>query len=1078
MATDQLSPSWQDVDVFVEAFERSRSVGPADIAAHQPPPGHPCYLSVLRELVRVDLEYGWESGRGRRVEDYLAEFPVLRTDREGLQAITFEEYRLRRRAGQEPSPAEYHRRFGVDTFDWPVPLPGPATDGPAAATTDPESALRSVPGGAAYAELIRELQGADPGAAQRLARALMALPTEGFHVPGFRLLRELGRGAFARVYLARQEDLAQRLVALKVAIDLRGESQTLAQLQHTNIVPVYSVHSDPPFQVLCMPYFGGTTLADARSELAKLPRQPESGRWLVEVLAARAAESGAAADGTLTMLSRMRYVDAVLWLGARLAEALAHAHERGILHGDLKPANVLLSDEGRPMLLDFNLAADAGLRGRAAAAMVGGTLPYMAPEQLAAFRDGRHRADARGDVYALGLILFEMLGGGYPFPLRRGPVAGLLDPMIADREAAPPDVRRRNPAVSPAGASILRRCLEPDPARRYPSARALREDLERQLANLPLKHAPEPSWLERGRKWVRRHPRLTSIYAVGTVAVALLVLLGSLYVWRGRQLVREQAGHAYHHFAEELRTSEFLLGSPGPDPNDLREGVALAEATLGRYRVLDDPNWRATPYVTGLDADERLQLPARVRELLLFLALGLRQQAHDTAEPARRDQLLAHALDMNALAETCDDSDENLLAVTAERSCLLHDAGRAAEVQEADEKVRSLSPRTALDLLVLAIDRLEKHEYAVAGDLLQQAQHKDPQNPFLWYGLGVSATGRGDYREAKACFSTSIALWPHFHGSYYQRGVASARLASYQQAVADFDEAVRLRPAFAPAYYERARAQFELQDYARAVADFDEAIRLDSGFLPAYVDRALSRYRLNDLAGAQADLTYALDHGIPQTRVYHMRSLVGARLGNREGAAADREELLRREPADELSWIARGIARLDADPPGALADFEEALRLNPRSLAALEDKAHVLAERMGQTKEAVTVLDEVLALYPDRVQALASRGVLLARLGRRDMARADARDALRLDNRPATLYQVAGVYALTSKAHPEDLAEAFRLLDAALRQGYGFDLVATDPDLKPIRDLPEFRRLVEEARAAQTGPPPQPPAGK
>jgi tetratricopeptide (TPR) repeat protein len=171
-----------------------------------------------------------------------------------------------------------------------------------------------------------------------------------------------------------------------------------------------------------------------------------------------------------------------------------------------------------------------------------------------------------------------------------------------------------------------------------------------------------------------------------------------------------------------------------------------------------------------------------------------------------------------------------------------------------------------------------------------------------------------------------------------------------------------------------------------------------------------------------------------------------------------------------LSWIARGIARLPSDPHGALDDFEGALRLNPRSLAALENRAHVLAEPLGQTKEAIAVLDQVVALYPDQTQAVAGRGVLRARLGHGYAARADARDALRLDGRPATLYQVAGIYALTSQQNPEDRNEAFRLLGAALRQGYGFDLVDSDPDLAPLRKLPEFRRLVEAARAA-AGPP-------
>src|SRR5207245_6301118 len=108
-------------------------------------------------------------------------------------------------------------------------------------------------------------------------------------------------------------------------------------------------------------------------------------------------------------LEGMSYVHAVLWIGARLADGLAHAHERGILHRDLKPANVLLTDEGQPMLLDFNLAADAQHCANAAAAAVGGTLPYMAPEHLKAFRGCKQPLDACSYLSSLRVTLHALL---------------------------------------------------------------------------------------------------------------------------------------------------------------------------------------------------------------------------------------------------------------------------------------------------------------------------------------------------------------------------------------------------------------------------------------------------------------------------------------------------------------------------------------------------------------------------------------------------------------------------------------------------------------------------------------------
>src|SRR6266851_3544025 len=429
--------------------------------------------------------------------------------------------------------------------------------------------------------LLQEVHRSDPRAAHRLAQAAIALPEVGTEFVGFRLVKEIGKGAFARAFLAIQGDLADRQVVLKVSPSYDDESGTLAQLQHTNVVPLYSVHRADPLQAVCMPFFGLTTLAHILKEIKGLDSLPESGKSLVSTLVNRnstaqikkswpqvsgvcqrpgtgiitdparpvqngdidapTAEPAPRSTAILERLKTLSYVEAVLWMAARLADGLAHAHERGILHRDLKPANILITDEGQPMVLDFNLAHDTKTRSRASVALLGGTLPFMAPEQLAAYREETVAENCNSDVYSLGVILYNLLCGGHPFPVRSGPLPHVLSQMIEDRQQLPQSARRWNRAVSPAVEGILRHCLEPDPHRRYQTARELQEDLERQLSNRPLKHVPDRSPAERIRKWARRHPRLASSTSVAAVALFAILGLTSLVVARHHRLARLEA---------------------------------------------------------------------------------------------------------------------------------------------------------------------------------------------------------------------------------------------------------------------------------------------------------------------------------------------------------------------------------------------------------------------------------------------------------------------------------------------------------------------------------------------------------
>lgn len=1004
--TDRRS-AWLDAEPYLERFEAAWfRAGTADVREFLPATDHPLYRSILRELVCVALELG-QGQPGHDAATYRARFPELADD----PALADPACRAHVASVPALPPAEVATRVS-----------GWCQRAEALYAEYRRQQHQETPGSLDHADWLLSLERDDPEAAKLFAD-MVPRPACGSDFLGFHLVRELGRGTFGQVFLAEQVGLANRPVALKVGSDLFAESQTLAQLQHSNIVPVYSAHRHGTLQAVCMPFFGATTLADVLRAMQKQGGVPTQGNALWSTLRDTNSQTPSTeptlpevtphpTPRSLASLRTLSHVEAVVWIAARLADGLAHAHERGILHQDLKPANVLLADDGTPMLLDFNLAQNARLR-NGIPAILGGTLPYMAPEHLEAFRDGSKTVDARSDIYALGLILFELLAGQAAFPVRVGKLREQMPHLLADRQAGPPSARRLNPAVPHAVDALVRRCLHPDPAQRYQQARELQEDAQRHLDDLPLWHTPDPSFVERAGKFWRRHPRL-----VWGGLAALCALVGAtllyLYTNLSRHTERVEARNTRLEHREELRDARILLGLPFPDATEWAEGAALCRRALGRYGLPDAAAWEQ--HLRGLPAEERAAVRAELGELLLLLARATWQSGHADA-----------ALRHNAAAEALVAPPERR-SVLLQRALLCRLLGREADAQALLAEGRALPLQTARDRYVLAGEYASQGAVLEATRLLEEATALEPSNAAAWAAWGACASALGQQQAAVAAYTTCIAL----------------------------------RPGFWRAYLWRAQAHLELHDPVRAEADCTAVLAARPGFAAALTVRALARLARKNLLGAEADATEAL-RASEHTRLYFIRARIRQQANDAAGADADRAEGLRREPADELSWIARGVARLPGDPTAALADFDKALALNPWSRSAAQNKAHVLAEHLHQPEAASAVLAPVVQRYPDYTEARIGRAVLLARLGRRTLALADAAEALRRDTRPLVQYQAGCVHALTARQEPADQAEAFRLLYRALRGGFGADLLARDDDLKSLRGHAEFRRLLDLA---------------
>jgi serine/threonine protein kinase/Tfp pilus assembly protein PilF len=937
-------------------------------------------------------------------------------------------------------------------------------------------------------ELLEELGRSDPASAERLRKAMHQFPIVGNWFAGFELVALLGRGAFGRVYLARQGNLADRFVALKVSTDLTGESRTLARLQHTNIVPIYSSHRVAPFQAVCMPYFGATTLAHLLARYRGLRSLPASGRQLVDTLcglndvtdAPSARSSPASSRGTggtgtgaaqerepaggagalpprtgsrgfLSLLRTMSYTEAVCWIGAQLADGLGHAHAEGFIHNDLKPANVLLTDEGRPMLLDFGVAEEVALRSTAPVARIGGTLPFMAPEHLVAIESGKFDADHRGDLYGLGIILFEMLTGQHPFRLPTGETKDEVPKMLAERRAGAPRLRAINPGVTPGLEAIVRKCLEPDPARRYQSAVEIREDLERHRADQPLLHVRVPSARERLTKWARRHPRLTSSLSLLTAALVVIGLMATGLYARNARIERLEAAEAAQAIEIErleaaekaqgerfravetsralddtLRAVRFRLSARPSDPQEVGATVGGCEAALARYGLPGDSAWAARPTFGALLPDEQRRVRAQLAEACVLLARGTAL----TAKPGDGEaEQLGRAAEWNALAERVSGVDAPRV-VWEQRAAILRRLGKAEEADRAAERAKEAPLQTARDYYLSGAEALAGGRLKDARDLFARAVELDPAYFWAHTGLGAAYQGMGQFTAAVPYFDTAIALQPDASWGYYHRGLLAVHMKEYEKATTAFDRAAERNPDHADTYLHRAVAAQWRKKYDEALKDLDRAVAA----------------------------------GAPKTRAAFMRARVYDLSGDKEAAKRELDAALKGEPTDELTWIARANARVTADPAGAIQDFDAALAVNPRSMVALQNKAFVLS-RLGKPEEALKVLDRVVELYPDFVAARADRGVMNARLKKWDAAAADAADALKRDQTPRNLFQVAAIHALLSQTDAAHTTEAVRLVSAALRAGFGFDHVETDKDLDPIRATPEFKRVLDGVRA-------------
>jgi serine/threonine-protein kinase len=878
-------------------------------------------------------------------------------------------------------------------------------------------------------------------------------PAAASKIPGYEIVREVGRGGMGVVYEARQAGL-NRTVALKMILagehaeetDLarfRTEAEAIASLQHPNVVQIFEVGEwragggRAPLPFLALEYVDGGSLEE---QLAKNLPPPRQAAGLVEVL----------------------------------ARAVHYAHQKGILHRDLKPANVLLTADGIPKITDFGLAKRLGAGAQTQTGALVGTPSYMAPEQAGG---ETRRVGCATDVYALGAVLYECLTGRPPF---RGQSA--LDTLQQVRTQDPVAPRAMQPKVPRDLETICLKCLHKEPSRRYATASELAEDLRRFGQGEPVR-ARVVGPLERTWRWGRRNPARAALLAAVTLLVVGGVAGGFWY-----QHVRADlaAREAREEAARLRRAAQFegevgaavqgatgmLVQGEGLADNPDRWGAVLAtadaalkqgESLTAEGAGLEDPErrqavadlrsrWQAEARAQrALAAIERIRLgrlevtvddqraierDVRPQYRAVFAEYGLtRSMSAEQAgaevrrqRPPVRDALIGGLDDWLTQTDRGTPEGEWLRAIlqavdsggwrVEARAALLR--GDRVAVKALAERLEERDlPAATLGAVAWVLRSIKAHDNALR--LLRHARESRPGD----YGINLElgrALSRGNpppWDEVLACYQVVVALRPQQAGSYTNLGAALVLKGDYPAAVRAFKRARALEPGSAEVIASLGIALKLQGKLPEAVAAYREALACDAGCAKAYNGLGLALHaqkRLDEAAAASRKATELA----PQNYLYHYHlGIVLAASGDRRGAAAAYRKSIALNTRYGRAHVNLGVLFLRAgDYSGALTSMENALAADAKLHQAQLNRG-VLLLMKADLPAARVALQKAIDLDPEDFQGPALLGKLLRDQGRLREARASTQRAL--DLAPENDRRRAGLL--------EDVRRCDRLLD-------------------------------------------------
>jgi tetratricopeptide (TPR) repeat protein len=1009
------------------------------------------------DTVCRQFEADWKAGHRPSIDQYVEDFPQDCLDR--LRAALLALARdMDDRNACSISPSETTVPIVQPAAAQPGTITATRTDAPRAPLSpgEPGQTSESIHESVTVAPFPKATMTVSPGLPEYMpttahgevgqARPGESEPLRVRYFGDYEIVREIARGGMGVVFEARQVSL-NRPVALKMILagqladetDIRRfhtEAEAAANLDHPGIVPIYEVGRHNGQHYFSMGFIEGQSLSQ------RLAGGPLPAREAAELV-------------------------------RRVADAIQYAHERGVIHRDLKPANILLDQSGNPRVTDFGLAkkvqSDSGLTG---SGQIMGTPSYMPPEQAGGKRG---EVGPPADVYALGATLYCLLSGRPPF--QAASVMDTVLQVIGDEPVAP---RRLNPSVPRDLETVCLKCLEKDPARRYPTAAAFGEDLRRFLAGEPISARPV-SRAERAWRWSRRNP----LPAALIMLVVVLTTAGTATItalWL-RSEAERRAAVAAGVRAERAR-AEAIAASERAEKSR-QEAVAAgkraeANAATARRAVND--------YLDRITTSPQLQRPG---------LSGLRRE------------LLTRALSYyeSFLRESAGNPELRVDAANAQNraAMLLLELGETAKAVEAGKRAVALSEQLASD----QPDQLaHRHLLASALNALGNALRTTRQ----------SDEALAMYRRSGAIREALVVAEPDNLVGATDLAIARSNLAKTLGNVGRVQESeellkrirteletlIRRVPNAPNARDELADTLHSLGNIAADRGQFDEAkslylqsLELREAIVRDHPDNwgALTHLaRINNELGI---LHFHFKHPDEALRYYDKSRELRERLLAAEPASAELQEYLARS-LENLGNLYNSLGKHATALPllercrDLRAHLAAASSNNAEMQGALGGSLHNLAmshEGLGHDaeaerlyKQAIDVQNRARSIQPEIVvfrvfltNHLHSLSGVYLRTGKVDEAAKLATEAAGLwTKEPQPLLQSAVlltmcVKAAASEGSPEKNARkerlgraAVELLEKAVNGGFrNLEFFRSSNQLDPIRDRADFKSLVE-----------------